>query len=90
VLANSNLVVVNPNQPMQGHIALTENPGEIRVMWVSGIASNPAVQYSRNGHKPQIVSAQTSTYTVDDLCGNTKGGSPASTFFLDPGYVRLR
>lgn len=34
--SRSNIIRFNSNEPLQGHLALTGNPSEMRVMWASG------------------------------------------------------
>ncbi len=90
LIATSNEIVVAAEQPMQGHLSLTQNPAEMRIMWVSGTNQTALVQYGLTPGKYSHQSAgTTTTYTVDDLCGDTQGGEAAIDFWWDPGYVRI-
>jgi hypothetical protein len=42
---SSNVVEVQADYPMQGHLALTNDLSEIRVMWVSNTTEDATVQY---------------------------------------------
>ena len=72
-------IAVSEHEPMQGHIAVTKNPGEMMVMWNSARVEQPRVKYATS---PEFTDAQTSlaastTYTAQDLCGsraNETGG----------------
>ncbi|EDO31661.1 predicted protein, partial [Nematostella vectensis] len=69
-------------EPLQGHIALTGDPTQMRITWVSGTDSLPSVLYGES--QPEIrVTGSSRTYSNDSMCG-----PPASsTGFWDPGYI---
>lgn len=70
--------------PLQGHLALTGNPTEMRVMWVSGTDGTNIVRYGTNPYDMVTVTGNTSkTYTADDMCSSPANGSA----FVDPGFI---
>jgi hypothetical protein len=76
----------NPEEPLQGHIALTQNQREIRVMWNTGY--NVGQQYvkygtSSNSYTHTVLAGESVTYTPNDLCG-----SPAKDYgWKNPGLL---
>lgn len=71
--------------PLQGHIALTGNPSEIRVMWTSGKGNEAAVvRYGLSTSMSQSVyKVDIKTYSASDMCE-----SPAnSSGFWNPGFI---
>ena len=71
--------------PLQGHLALTGNPTEMRVQWTSGTSSVPMVWYGFTADQLNWTATGVSrTYTASDMCG-----SPAneSINFIDPGFL---
>lgn len=86
VLGVSNTITfANLFEPMQGHIALTENPGEIRVSWANSATAPPQfLQWGfSSGHYIHRAPSTYTTYTASDLCGE-----PATTFgWRDPGLL---
>jgi len=71
VSASNTVTFKHTNPPMQGHLALTDDPTQMRVSWASPDSSNQQyVQYgTAHGTYPRAVRAGTSTYTADMLCG---------------------
>jgi len=74
-----------PEAPLQGHISMTTKPSEMRVMWVSGEVTKPAVV--KYGLDKELSMEEYEyiihTYTADNMCQ-----APAnSTGFTHPGYV---
>eukprot|EP00731_Ephydatia_muelleri_P016712 Em0009g1136a len=71
--------------PLQGHLALTGNPTEMRVQWTSGSNDAPVVLY---GLDPDSLEGgavgSTRTYNYTDMCGPPANTSEA---FVDPGYL---
>jgi hypothetical protein len=82
-IASSNVITVDPGQPMQGHISLTEDPTQMRVMWVSGGTSEGTVEY---GRVPSQYTAKATgrnyTYNLDQMCGYR-----AVEFWREPGTI---
>ncbi|KAK3740335.1 hypothetical protein QZH41_009414, partial [Actinostola sp. cb2023] len=71
-------------EPLQGHLALTGKPSEMRVMWTSGTDSMPVVLYGINQTSLTFKSrGNSSTYNTQDMCGKPASGIG----FKDPGYV---
>ncbi|XP_068710159.1 uncharacterized protein [Montipora foliosa] len=69
--------------PLQGHIALTGDPTQMRVMWVSGTDDGPVVHYGKDASMGFKANGTSKTYNKNDMCG-----PPASTDgFSDPGYI---
>ena len=71
--------------PLQGHLALTANPTQMRVSWTSGSSNTPFVQYGLHPEMLQFSAKGTSqTYAASDMCG-----PPANItgYFIDPGYL---
>jgi hypothetical protein len=65
---SSNLIQVDPYKAMQGHIQLTDNNNEMRVMWVTGLPYIPSVRYGFSSDNLQFsATGNSSTYTVEDL-----------------------
>lgn len=76
----------NYNYPMQGHLAVTKNAGEMRVSWAIGVTEmSQYVEYgTKSGSYSKTVTATSSTYTASDLCG-----SPATGYgWKAPGYLQ--
>lgn len=71
--------------PLQGHLALTGDPTQMRVHWTTGTFSVPTVLY---GTSPDNLAATamgiSRSYKNTNMCG-----PPAneSIFFIDPGYL---
>ena len=71
--------------PLQGHLALTANPTQMRIRWTSGSSSTPFVQYGLHPEKLRFSTEGTSqTYAASDMCG-----PPANItgYFIDPGFL---
>ncbi|XP_015775723.1 PREDICTED: probable inactive purple acid phosphatase 2 [Acropora digitifera] len=69
--------------PLQGHIALTGDPTQMRVMWVSGTDDIPVVHYGKTSLMFFKAEGSSKTYKKSHMCG-----PPASTNgFTDPGYI---
>jgi len=70
--------------PLQGHISLTGNPTEMRVMWVSGKVDAPYVRYglSKEVELRQRVGIE-STYNASAMCE----GPATEHGFWKPGYI---
>lgn len=87
--ATSNLVKFadgGPYAPTQGHISLTNNPTEMRVMWVSAeVLQPPMVRYGLTKDMPMKEYAHlTHTYTADSMCQRVAVGAgfwhPGTTY----------
>ena len=73
------------SEPLQGHLALTEDPTQMRVGWTTGTTSRPEVHYGLSRESLTLSATGTSTtYTISDLCGPPANDS---VFFLDPGFL---
>ena len=87
LLATSNLLQFEHDKkaPLQGHLALTGDPTEMRVQWTSGIRSTPVVHYGLTADRlDRTATGVSHTYSASDMCG-----SPAnrSDVFVDPGFL---
>lgn len=77
-----------PNEPLHPRLAVTTNPGELRVTWSSGsnAASNPQVYLALAADPSNgkwYPADNTYTYTAADMCG-----APATTIgYRDVGYI---
>jgi hypothetical protein len=79
------LTFKNPNEPTNAHLALTQNPSEMRVMWTTRdpldsvvyVGTQPGIYYTTfTGSNPQ-------TYTIDDMCDKPANDKKS---WRDPGY----
>jgi len=73
--------------PMQIHLMRTVDPTQMQVVFVTGSATTPVVQYATSldglQSAPMTVAATTDTYTIDDMCGDLAG----SIGWRDPGLI---
>eukprot|EP00117_Sycon_ciliatum_P020301 scpid33377/ scgid3577/ Probable inactive purple acid phosphatase 2 len=79
------------SEPLQGHIAMTGNPSELRVTWVSTDVSDqdPAVWYRKQtdpDSKAVKKQAAATTYAAGDMCGG-EAAIVYPTKFRDPGII---
>jgi hypothetical protein len=75
----------NPNTANQGHLALTTNETEMRIMWVSGDESAPSVMYGPSPNElTELVWGTTTTYAITDMCARPANTTPN---WRDPGYI---
>ncbi|XP_066919291.1 uncharacterized protein, partial [Clytia hemisphaerica] len=86
LVAISNTVKFNnggPMAPLHGHIAVTNDPTQMRVMWNSAYVSGAVVKYGLTKDlKMSNTNVKASTYQAWDMCA-----PPANTTgFWDPGY----
>eukprot|EP00731_Ephydatia_muelleri_P019789 Em0012g614a len=74
----------NYNEPLQGHLVLSDDPTEIILIWVTQKSEVPQVVWGpQSGNYTNSKMASSSTYKAGDMCG-----SPATDFgFLDPGML---
>ncbi|XP_065180306.1 uncharacterized protein LOC135810798 [Sycon ciliatum] len=94
-VVGQNVLVTFPDggaQPLQGHIAMTGSPGELRITWVSSNASSadPSVWY-RKENEPDSTALRISalpgtTYAAGDLCGGA-AATVNPNKFRDPGLI---
>jgi hypothetical protein len=74
---------------MQGHLQLTQDISEMRVMWVQGTTpSTSIVEYYQSGtDNVQVATGASFTYTLDDIkaCQNE---SRAVDMWREPGQIR--
>jgi hypothetical protein len=85
IATSNNVTFASLNEPQQGHLSLTRDPHEMRVMWVSLNGSKPCVQYGTSPYKLTNRAYGTSaSYTRAQLCT-----SPANltTNFISPGQI---
>eukprot|EP00732_Lithocolla_globosa_P001308 Lithocolla_globosa_v1_NODE_625_length_3568_cov_66.349274.p1 type:complete len:594 gc:universal NODE_625_length_3568_cov_66.349274:1884-103(-) len=89
LITQSNMVTfANANEPLQGHVALTSNPTEMRVEFASSTNQLvPSVEYGTvSGQLTKQANGSSLTYTVDMMCGSPANiASPV--FFIDPGWM---
>ncbi|KAL4184321.1 hypothetical protein AMTRI_Chr10g225020 [Amborella trichopoda] len=75
----------NPNDPAQIHLALTENHGEMRVIFVTKDGFKCFVRYGLDVRElDMVVEASSRTYSRSDMCD-----SPANSDvgWRDPGFI---
>ena len=73
------------NQPLQGHLALTGSPAEMRVSWTTGSATESIVLYGLSSKNLSLSATGSSkTYKKSDLCGPQANDS---IYFFAPGYM---
>jgi len=74
----------NYNEPLQGHLSLTNNNREMRIMWTTQIEAKGVVYYGTEIGKYTTATSNTSTYSHKDMCD-----SPANKIenFIDPGVI---
>ena len=71
--------------PLQGHLALTGDPTQMRVGWTTGTSTVPVVLYGLSPDNLQFSASGVSrTYTASDMCGPPANDS---THFIEPGYL---
>ncbi|ETN17842.1 hypothetical protein PPTG_05529 [Phytophthora nicotianae INRA-310] len=74
-------------QPLQVHLALTQNADEMRVKWVSDNVSNPVVTFGEHKSKlDRVVRATQSSYKAEDMC-NALATVKFPRHFRDPGQI---
>ncbi|KAK9824258.1 hypothetical protein WJX72_008984 [[Myrmecia] bisecta] len=76
--------LAEPNEPLQGHLALTPDASEMLVQWTTRDAGSPVVKWgTQPGTYEHIAAGRSVTYTKEELCG-----APAKTTgFVDPGAL---
>lgn len=77
------------SEPLHVRLALTDKPGEMRVMWNSGIATHVHVHYgsgSPANASARHAEASSTTYSASDMCGEPATITSAR-FFRHPGYM---
>ena len=83
-VTRSNIVIFEggPEQPLQIHLALTGDPTEMRVMWVSGTDETPLVNFTMDSQSQRgtVVAGTSRTYKATDLCF-------LNGVFINPGYI---
>ncbi|KAG2785797.1 hypothetical protein PC129_g631 [Phytophthora cactorum] len=76
-----------PTQPLQVHLALTQNADEMRVKWTSANVTNPVVTFGEQKSKlDRVERATQSSYKAEDMCN----GPAIAVFprhFRDPGQI---
>lgn len=74
-------------QPLQVHLALTQNADEMRVKWVSANVSNPVVTFGEQKSKLHRVERATqSSYSAEDMC-NGLATAKYPRYYRDPGQI---
>lgn len=89
VLATSALLTManGDAEPLQIHLAVTNDATQMRVGWTSAKVSNPVVVYgSDKTSLSKIGKANTTTYGADDMCGWI-ASTVSTTHYRDPGYM---
>ncbi len=76
----------NPNEPLAGHLTLTDDDTSLLFMFISGDRNNsPTVRWGlASGNYPYSATGSSSTYARGDMCD-----APANTTaaFRDPGMI---
>jgi hypothetical protein len=84
VAVSPTIVNTVPNQPTQGHLALTQDPTVVNIAWVTNNSSAPMAQWGlASGVYTGTSKATTVTYSVTDLCGGPANG----TGYFTPGSL---
>ncbi|KAF1321527.1 Inactive purple acid phosphatase 9, partial [Globisporangium splendens] len=74
-------------EPLQIHLAMTNSPTEMRVMWVSAPVTTPEVHYGSDPNNlTRVVRASASTYAASDMCAEP-ASIEAAQYFRDPGAL---
>jgi len=84
-LGESDVITIrNKDAPLYVHLALTGQPNEMSVQWVSATNNAAFVKWgTESGNYGKVVQAESTTYTPDDLCG-----PPATTQgYIFPGFM---
>jgi len=85
MVAKSELLIFETMEPLQRHIALTNDPTQMRVMWNSGeVNSQLMVKYGLTKELGMVeTTIKTYHYLAEDMCH-----SPANTTgYWDPGFT---
>jgi len=82
-LTHSEPIVFESDKPTQGHLALTGDPTQMIVMWVTNSTTVPVVQYGTSGLSASTTGT-TTTYKITDMCD--KPATNAS-YWIDPGQI---
>ena len=76
---------VGRSAPLQGHLALTGDPTQMRVSWTTGTPTLPMVFYGLSADNLLHSSSGVSkTYSLSELCGPPANDS---VYFIDPGFM---
>lgn len=87
VLQATSNVVGMCSIPMQGHIALTGDNTQMRVMWTSATSATPVVSFGTSPEALNRVAKGTSlTYAATDMCGSPANVTAARRY-RNPGYI---
>ncbi|TMW64568.1 hypothetical protein Poli38472_011448 [Pythium oligandrum] len=75
------------SEPVQIHLALTEKPGEMRVMWTSGRGAHQHVHYGPvSKNLTSHAEASSATYAATDMC-SVPASYVHARWFRHPGYL---
>jgi hypothetical protein len=87
VVVTSNTVsFASIDEPTQGHIAFTQDPTQMRIMWVTGSNTSVAtVKYGLTSDLGSTETGQSNTYYVTDLCA-APANSSKNGGWRDPGF----
>eukprot|EP00944_MAST-04C_sp_MAST-4C-sp1_P011916 g11916.t1 len=74
--------------PTQGHIAYSENHGDVWVTFVSGSPSVPLVKVgpTRGGEKTMVYKGTSTTYSAQDMC-QSPANQTMQQWFRNPGMI---
>lgn len=87
VASSEVLQLLHPNEPTGVHLALTGNPSEMLVQWVTRDAGTPYVTWGTSPGKHDAGSSSglpPLTYTRQDVCGAPANGIG----YMDPGVMQ--
>ncbi|GAB9469560.1 Inactive purple acid phosphatase 9 [Globisporangium polare] len=74
-------------EPLQVHIAMTNNPSEMRVMWTSAPVNSPEVHYGLTPTNFTLsVSATSASYKAKDMC-EEPATIESALYYRDPGSL---
>jgi len=84
----SNIATVRADQPLQGHISLTDkSPSEMQIRWVSSLVNGAMVQMGESsGRYTSTFPATHYSYDTSTMCGSS-ASIVSPTQFRDPGAI---
>lgn len=87
IAVSNTMNFANLNEPLQGHIALTGDFDEMRVMFVTASFHTPVVEYGRtSGVYTNRATGTSVTYSADMICGSPANITSAG-YFINPGVM---
>eukprot|EP01112_Ceratiomyxa_fruticulosa_P022600 TRINITY_DN832_c0_g2_i2.p1 TRINITY_DN832_c0_g2~~TRINITY_DN832_c0_g2_i2.p1 ORF type:complete len:608 (-),score=96.49 TRINITY_DN832_c0_g2_i2:68-1891(-) len=92
VSTSSVVTFSNPDEPLQGRLALTSNQDEMRVMWVTApsktVPSTPMVFYGLSSDSLNLNATGVSyTYNATNMCSGPNETATNPVAYRDPGWI---